>query len=140
MNKGLCGRRHTRVKFIYPVEFSILTQGIEGRSYMGMFSVISMNGALFEFVDKCGLVDIAKIIEAPLKMKIEVSRSEYFFAFAKTIWAKRVDSGPEPSIMLATEFEYMSQLQMDTLERVISRGNRAREVMLSLRDSISAGY
>jgi hypothetical protein len=127
------------VKFFYPVEFSILAQGVEGRSYMGMFSVMSGNGALFDFVDKYGLVDIAKIIESPLKMKIEVSKGEYFFVFAKAIWAKQMDSGLEPSIMVAAEFEYMSEWQMDTLECVISRGNRARELMRSLRDSISAG-
>jgi hypothetical protein len=135
MNKGLCRRSQSRIKFVYPVKFSILSQGFEGRSHMGMFSVISMNGALFEFVDKYSLVDIDKIRESNLKMKIEVSRVE----LAKAIWAKRVDSGPEPSIMVAAEFEHMSESQRGTLERVVSRGIKAQEFMRSLRDSISAG-
>lgn len=125
-------RRHRRIKFVYPVEFKVLSPGFESRSFVGLFSTISMAGAGFHFKDKYGLVDPEKTIGARIKLDINVLQEDQIFLFARVRSVKRDDSKQDLTILIGVEFEELLDWQLEKLERIISLRDKDRKMMWNL--------
>ena len=127
-------RRHRRVTFIYPVEFRILAPGFENRSFNGLFSLISLSGALFQFKDNYGLIEPAKVINSRVKLKIALPKGEPLFLFARIRSTKRVELKNGLSFMFGVEFEEPADWQLEIIEGIISLRNRDQKMMWNLWD------
>ena len=127
-------RRHRRVTFVYPVEFRILLPHFENRSFSGLFSLISLSGALFQFKDKYGLIEPTKIISVRIKLKIALPQGEPIFLFARIRSAKRVELKNDLSFMFGVEFEELADWQLEIIEGIISLRNRDQKMMWNLWD------
>jgi c-di-GMP-binding flagellar brake protein YcgR len=132
MNKSKPKRRYRRVKFVYPVEFKILSPGFESRSFRGLFSVIAMGGAGFHFKDKYGLIDPEMTIGARIKLDIDVLQEDRIFFFARVRSVIRDDSKDNLTILIGVEFEELLDWQLEKLERIISLRDKDRKMMWKL--------
>ena len=127
-------RRHRRVTFVYPVEFRILLPDFENRSFSGLFSLISLSGALFQFQDKYGRIEPAKVINSRVKLKIALPQREQIFLFARIRSTRRVDLKHGLSFMFGVEFEELADWQLEIIEGIISLRNRDQKMMWNLWD------
>jgi hypothetical protein len=128
-------RRHRRVKFVYPIEFKILSLAYGSRTFKGLLSTMSLSGALYQFKDHDGLIDAKKIINLRLKLKITVPNMEQISLFARIRWARRLDSNPKRPVDFAVEFEELSDWQLELLESIISLRNKDQKMIWNLWDS-----
>ncbi len=130
-------RRHRRVKFVYPVEFRILLRGLENRSFRGLFSLISLSGALFQFEDNYGLIDSAKVVNSRVELKIALPPGEQIHLFARIRSARRVDLTHKFSIVFGVEFEDPAEWQLEIIESIISLRKKDQKMMWNLWDNLS---
>ncbi len=125
-------RRHRRVKFVYPVEFKILSPGFEKKNFRGLFSTISMGGAGFYFKDKYGLIDLTIIEESRIKLEINVLQEEQIILIARVRSVEKIDSKQDFSVLIGVEFEDLFDWQLEKLEKIISLRNKDRKMMWNL--------
>ena len=125
-------RRHRRVKFVYPVEFKILSPGFENRPFRGLFSTISMRGAGFYFKDKYGLINPEEIEDSRIKLEINVLQEEQIILIARIRSVRRDDSKQDFSVLIGVEFEDLFDWQLEKLEKIISLRNKDRKMMWNL--------
>ncbi|MEN8262311.1 MAG: PilZ domain-containing protein [Nitrospirota bacterium] len=132
MNESPPKRKHRRVKFVYPVEFKVLSPGFESRSFVGLFSTISMAGGGFHCEEKYGLIDPEKTIGAKIKPDINVLQEDQIFLFARVRSVKRDDSKQDLTILIGVEFEELLDWQIEKLEKIISLRDKDRKMMWNL--------
>ena len=106
----------------------------ENRSFRGLFSLISLSGALFQFKDKYGLIEAAKVINSRVKLKIALPQGEQIFLFARIRSVRRADSKHDLSFMFGVEFEDLAEWQLGIIESIISLRNRDQKMMWNLWD------
>lgn len=128
-------RRHRRVKFVYPIEFKVLSPAYGSRTFKGLLSTMSLSGALYQFKDHHGRIDVKKIINLRIKLKITVPNMEDVSLFARIRWARRLDSDPKRPVDFAVEFEELSEWQLEVLESIISLRNKDQKMIWHLWDS-----
>jgi c-di-GMP-binding flagellar brake protein YcgR len=128
----LARRRHRRVKFVYPVEFKILSSGFENRTFRGLFSTISVAGAGFHFKDKYGVLDLTKLEDTRLKLEINVLQEEQLIIIARVRYVRTDELKQDFSVLIGVEFEDLFDWQLEKLEKIISLRNKDRKMMWNL--------
>jgi c-di-GMP-binding flagellar brake protein YcgR len=131
-NESSTRRRHRRVKFVYPVEFKILSPGFENRTFRGLFSTISVAGAGFYCKDKYGVLDLTRLEDIRLKLEINVLQEEQIVLIARVRYVRTDDVEQDFSVLIGVEFEDLFDWQLEKLEKIINLRNKDRKMMWNL--------
>ena len=127
-------RRSRRVKFVYPITLKIFSQGASSRVLMCLFKSISMNGATIQGKDKYGLVDPTIIINARVKIELNIFQKEKVFLFARVRSVIEADLEQDSSYLIGVEFEELEEWQEEIINRIFNLRDKEHKMIWNLLD------
>ena len=133
-NESRNKRRSRRVKFVYPITLKIFSKGASSRVLMCFFKSISMNGATIQGKDQYGLVDPTTIINARVKIELNIFQKEKVFLFARVRSVIEADLEQDSSYLIGVEFEELEEWQEEIINRIFDLRDKEHKMIWNLLD------
>jgi hypothetical protein len=124
-------RRHERSEFAYPIEFKILSQRYEQRSFNGYIENVSESGSGILFEDRYGRVNAEELKGTKVKLSIVMPSGEKVVFITLIRWVRK--DSPQPFfIQLGIEFEHIEDWQLEAIQKLVRVKNKDHNMMWNL--------
>lgn len=134
MNTERKGRKHSRVKFAYPVEFNLFSPNLLSKSFTGHMIDMSVSGASIEFEDRYGRFKVIELRGSKIELLIRMSHGQRITINASINWVKKEEKTQNAVLLMGIEFEELDGLQLDQINKFLKLKEKDHKMMWNLYD------
>ncbi len=124
-------RKQPRTTFSYPAEFRLISSETEQSYYSGCLQDLSLSGVCMEFEDRYGRLDLMKLPEAKIKIRVCTPQGETIMLPSVIKWAKK-QREQQFIIQMGIEFITVEDWQLEGIRKLIILKNQDRNMMWNL--------
>jgi hypothetical protein len=123
-------RRHLRSVFTYPVEFKLLSQKVEGGSFVGYLKDISLSGAALLIEDRYGRFGVNEAKNSMAMLTLSIPHEDKIKIYAHI---QRVKKEEDPShINMGISFKNLDYKDLTVIEKLIGLKGKDHNMLWNL--------